>query len=304
MNIAFCGLGLMGSAMVRRLLAAGHSVRVWNRSAAKADALVALGASRFDTPGQAAQGADAVLTCLYDADSVEAVVFGPDGIASATGLRWLADHSSISPAATRAFAQRLHELCGADWIDAPVSGGIGGAEAGTLAIMAGGPERHWEEVVAVLSAYGGNVTHMGAAGSGQATKLCNQTIVAATVAAVAEAVAFAARNGIALDKLAPALAGGWADSKPLQVFLPRMLQAQAQSIGALSTMLKDVDTVLANAAASGVTMTVTASVQQLLRRAQDQGLGEAELSAVVSVPWPERRDSFLGQLAQLREART
>lgn len=303
MTVAFCGLGLMGSAMVRRLLLAGHRVRVWNRSPAKAQPLVERGGVRCDTPAQAAEGADAVLMCLYDADSVEAVVFGPDGIAQAAGLRWIADHSSIAPGATRAFAQRLQAQCDADWLDAPVSGGIGGAEAGTLAIMVGGEQRHWPQAVAAMQAYAGNVTHMGPAGSGQATKLCNQTIVATTVAAVAEALAFGQRNGVAVDKLAAALAGGWADSRPLQVFLPRMIEAQPQSIGALSTMLKDVDTVMANAAASGVPMAVTASVQQQLRAAAAQGLGEAELSAVVSLPWPERRESFLQQVERIRQGK-
>lgn len=296
MKVAFCGLGLMGAAMSRRLIDAAHSVRVWNRTPGKADALVALGATEARTPAQAADGADAVLMCLYDAASVEAVVFGPEGLAQARGLRWLADHSSISPDASQALAARLKQQCDADWIDAPVSGGVGGVQAGTLTVMAGGDTRHWNQVQEVMKAYATNITHMGPPGSGQITKLCNQTIVAATVAAVAEALGLAQRNGIAVERLAAALQGGWADSKPLQVFLPRMIETQAQSIGALSTMLKDVDAVMARAAGSGVSMPVMASVQQVLRDVASQGLGDAELSAVVSVAWPERREEFLRQL--------
>ena len=293
MKIAFCGLGLMGAPMVRRLLGAGHSVAVWNRSAAKLAPLLQAGALQAATPAQAAVGADAVLLCVYDAAAVEAVVFGPDGLASAQGLRWLADHSSIPPDVTRGYAQRLHKLCGAHWIDAPVSGGTGGAEAGTLAIMAGGPVETVAEAARVMAAYAGRVTRMGDVGAGQATKLCNQTIVATTILAIAEAVSFALRNGIDVSHLAEALTGGWADSKPLQVFVPRLLQAQSPSIGALSTMLKDIDAVAAVAQQTNLAMPVTGAVQQVLRIATGMGLGEAELSAVISVTQPARRDEFL-----------
>lgn len=300
MKLGFCGLGLMGAPMVRRLLAAGHEVKVWNRSPAKAAPLASLGAQVTGTPAEAASDVAGVLMCLFDAAAVEAVVFGPDGVAQGRGLRWLADHSSIPPDATRLLAQRLAQTCGADWIDAPVSGGVAGVEAGTLAIMAGGAETHFEAAAAVMRAYAGNVTHMGLSGAGQATKLCNQTIVAATVTAIAEALAFAERNGIAVDRLASALAGGWADSKPLQVFAPRMIRAQEQSIGALATMLKDVDTVMATAQRSGAPMPVTAIVQQTLRTAQAMGLAEAELSAVIAVVSPQRRDAFLQQVNRVQ----
>jgi len=295
MNLGFCGLGLMGAPMVRRLLAAGHQVKVWNRSPDKITPLLALGAVAASTPADAATSVDGVLMCLFDAPASEAVVFGSDGIAQANGLPWLVDHSSIDPAATRILATRLQQANGADWIDAPVSGGVPGVEAGTLAIMAGGAATYLAQATEAMRAYAGNVTHMGASGAGQATKLCNQTIVATTIAAIAEAIGFAARNGITLEQLAPALAGGWADSKPLQVFAPRMIEAQANSIGALATMMKDVDTVMANAQRSGAPMPVTASVQQMMRMAAAMGLAEAELSAVISVVQPERREAFLAQ---------
>ncbi len=296
MKLGFCGLGLMGAAMVQRLLAAGHEVKVWNRSTAKAQPLAALGAQVVAHPREAAQDVDGVLLCLFDAKAVEAVVFGPEGVAGADGLKWLADHSSIDPEATRLMAARLADVNGADWIDAPVSGGVPGVEAGTLAIMAGGNETHIPEAFLAMRAYAGNITHMGPSGTGQATKLCNQTLVAAAVVALAEAIGFAERNGIDVRKLAPALAGGWADSKPLQIFAPRMIDPPPSSIGALSTMLKDVDTVIANARQSGAPMPVTASVQQMLRLADALGLAQAELSAVVSVVLPRQRDAFLRQV--------
>lgn len=299
MKLGFCGLGLMGAPMVRRLLAAGHQVQVWNRSVAKAEALAVHGAKVMSTPAQAASGVDGVLMCLFDAPAAEAVVFGDDGVARGAGLKWVVDHSSMSPEATRALSARLKNACGADWIDAPVSGGIGGVEAGTLAVMAGGAATHLEQATAAIRAYAGNVTHMGPSGAGQATKLCNQTIVATTVVAIAEAIGFAQRNGIDVAKLASALAGGWADSKPLQVFAPRMIEAQEASIGALQTMLKDVDNVIVAAQKSGAPMPLTGAVQQTLRIAQAMGLGDAELSAVVSVMLPQQREAFLLQAGRM-----
>jgi 2-hydroxy-3-oxopropionate reductase len=158
--------------------------------------------------------------------------------------------------------------------------------------MVGGSCRALESASQALQAYASNITHMGDSGAGQATKLCNQTIVASTVAAIAEAVGLAHRNGIDLNQLAKALQGGWADSKPLQVFVPRMVTPSQPSIGALSTMLKDVDTVMQVAQSSGTPMPVMATVQQQLRAAQAAGLGEAELSALICLVWPEQRQAF------------
>jgi 3-hydroxyisobutyrate dehydrogenase-like beta-hydroxyacid dehydrogenase len=292
MKLAFCGLGLMGEPMVKRLLAAGHMVHVWNRTPAKAQTLIELGAQWCDTPAQAASDVDGVFMCLLNTAAVEQVVFGPKGLVHARNLRWLVDHSSVPPEQTRAWSQRLHLACQADWLDAPVSGGVMGVQTGTLAVMVGGPASPLDSASQAMSAYASNITHMGASGAGQATKLCNQTIVASTVAAIAEAVGLAHRNGIDLNQLAKALQGGWADSKPLQVFVPRMVTPSQPSIGALSTMLKDVDTVMQVAQSSGAPMPVMATVQQQLRAAQAAGLGEAELSALICLVWPDQRQYF------------
>jgi 2-hydroxy-3-oxopropionate reductase len=292
MKLAFCGLGLMGEPMVQRLLAAGHTVKVWNRTPAKAQALIALGAQWCDTAADAASDVDGVFICLLNKDAVEQVVFGPEGIVHARHLRWLVDHSSVPPEQTRAWSQRLHAACQADWLDAPVSGGVAGVQTGTLAVMVGGPASPLGSASQAMRAYASNITHMGDSGAGQATKLCNQTIVASTVAAIAEAVGLAHRNGIDLQQLAKALQGGWADSKPLQVFVPRMVTPSTPSIGALSTMLKDIDTVMQVAQSSGAPMPVMATVQQQLRAAQAAGLGEAELSALICMVWPEQRQAF------------
>lgn len=282
----------MGEPMALRLMAAGHTVKVWNRTPAKAQALIELGAQWCDTPAQAASDVDGVFMCLLNTAAVEQVVFGPEGIVHARHLRWLVDHSSVPPELTRAWSQRLHLACQADWLDAPVSGGVMGVQTGTLAVMVGGPTSPLDSASQAMRAYASNITHMGGSGAGQATKLCNQTIVASTVAAIAEAVGLAHRNGIDLNQLAKALQGGWADSKPLQVFVPRMVTPNQPSIGALSTMLKDVDTVMQVAQRSGAPMPVMATVQQQLRAAQAAGLGEAELSALICLVWPEQRSAF------------
>lgn len=304
MEIGFCGPGLMGAPMIRHLLRAGHTVFVWNRTRAKAEALTAEGAKVADTPRELATRCDAVLLCLADAAAVEQTVFGPAGLL-ATGVgagddvareprrvRWIVDHSSIPPAATREFAQRAAELAlAADkgvastlgWIDAPVSGGVGGAQAGTLAVMAGGAAADVEAVRPLLGAYAARVTHMGEVGAGQTAKLCNQTIVTATIAAIAEAVSLATRSGIDAAKLPEALAGGWADSVLLQTFVPRMTQGGFAPIGALRTFQKDVDTVAATAYETGTPMPVSSTVQQLLRLGAAMGLAEADFSAFIDI---------------------
>ena len=285
--LGFCGPGLMGAPMIRHLLRAGHAVRVWNRTPAKAEALIADGAQVASTPSELAREADVVLLCVADAAAVEQVVFGEHGLlAGAPGesvrARCIVDHSSIPPDATRRLAARAAAF-GVGWVDAPVSGGVAGAQNGTLAIMAGGAEADVADVTPILAAYAARVTHMGGAGAGQTTKLCNQAIVTATVAAIAEAVSLARRSGIDADKLPEALAGGWADSTLLRTFVPRMTQEGLEPIGALKTFQKDVDTIAAAAAQTGTPMPVSGTVQQLLRLGAAMGLAQADFSGFIDV---------------------
>jgi 2-hydroxy-3-oxopropionate reductase len=303
----------MGAPMIRHLLRAGHTVHVWNRTRAKAEALLADGAQVAGTPRELAARCEAVLLCVADAAAVEDTVFGAAGLLSTDApvparLRWIVDHSSIPPAATRAFAQRAAALTatragagsgsgsgsgasacageparGVGWIDAPVSGGVAGATAGTLAVMAGGASADVEAVRPLLGAYAARVTHMGDTGAGQTAKLCNQAIVTATLAAIAEAVSLAQRSGLDASRLTEGLAGGWADSVLLQTFVPRMTQSGLAPIGAFRTFQKDIDTVAATAYETGTPMPVASTVQQLLRLGAAMGLGEADLSAFIDV---------------------
>jgi 3-hydroxyisobutyrate dehydrogenase len=277
----------MGLPMTQRLLADGYTVHVWNRSPAKLAPARAAGAIAAPTPAAAATAADIVLMCLFDAAAVEGVIFGADGVAAAAGKgKVLVDHASIRPDRTRDFCARLQAANGMDWIDAPVSGGVKGAAEGTLAIMCGGDAAAFERIRPVLGAYAANVNRMGESGAGQVTKLCNQVIVGSAIAVIAEAVRLAQNAGVDARALPRALAGGFADSKPLQIFVPRMIDRPAESIGAANTMLKDLDTAVDLARATGTPLPVAGLAAQLLRTLDAQGKGEEELSAIYDLYTP------------------
>ncbi|TGV10305.1 NAD(P)-dependent oxidoreductase [Alcaligenaceae bacterium 429] len=295
MKLAFCGLGLMGSAMVKRLLAAGHQVNVWNRSPAKAQAMAELGATACRTPQEAATDVDGVLLCLLDASAVQEVMFGEKGVAHAPNVSWVVDHSSIAPAITQQLAKQLQQQCQANWLDAPVSGGVSGTEQGTLTVMVGGKATALQQASPAILAYAARITHMGDSGTGQTAKLCNQTIVAATLNAIAEALSLARAAGMDAAKLPEALQGGWADSKLLPLFTPRMLQAQHHIVGALDTMLKDIDSALDLAKQTRTPTALAATVQQNLRLASALGLGAAEISALVCLSHPDSLPAFQAQ---------
>jgi 3-hydroxyisobutyrate dehydrogenase len=244
-RLGYLGLGLMGFPMTRRLLNAGYQVAVWNRSAGKAAALVEAGAQPAANPREMAMTATIIFMCVTDAAAVEKVVFGPDGLAASPGDgKLVVDFSSIHPDKARAIAARLKAANGMGWVDAPVSGGSKGAEEGTLAVMAGGDAADIERVRPYVLAMARRLTHMGPIGAGQTTKLCNQVIVGCAMAVLAEATRLAENAGIDAGRLPEALAGGFADSIPLQLFVPRMVRGiHSPPLGHIATMLKDLDTV-------------------------------------------------------------
>ena len=244
-KLGYLGLGMMGFPMSRRLLSAGHEVAVWNRSAAKAKALTEAGAKLAANPREVAESASIIFMCVTDAAAVEDVMFGRDGIAAARGDgKLVVDFSSIHPDKARAIAMRLKAANGMGWIDAPVSGGTKGAEEGSLAVMAGGEAADIERVRPYVLVMARRLTHMGPTGAGQMTKLCNQVIVGCAMAVLAEATRLAVNSGIDAGKLPEALAGGFADSIPLQLFVPRMVQGiHSPPLGHIATLLKDLDTV-------------------------------------------------------------
>jgi 3-hydroxyisobutyrate dehydrogenase len=266
-KLAFLGLGLMGAPMARRLLAAGHALTVWNRSPARAEPLRALGAHVAATPREAATGADIVFLNLLDEAAAEAVALGPDGIAAAPAApRLVVDHSSLAPAATRRIAAALAAANGTRWVDAPVSGGVAGAEAGTLAVMAGGEAADVEQARPLILAMAARVTHMGALGAGQTAKLCNQVISGSLMAVIAEAVRLAQDHRLDAARLPEAFAGGFADSLPLRLFVPRMASGvHTPPIGSAASMAKDLEAVRALAAGTGTPTPMSALALELLR---------------------------------------
>lgn len=284
-TLAFIGLGLMGQRMASRLLDAGFALTVWNRDQTKTAALVARGARLTADPAAAAQGADAVLLCVSDTAAVEAVVFGASGVAAGIAAgTLLVDFSSIAPDATRDFATRLQQQTGASWIDAPVSGGTGGAEHGTLAIMAGGNAAAIERLAPVFAPLAARVTRMGEVGAGQVTKVCNQLIVAANSLLIAEAVALAERAGVDPARLAPALAGGFADSKPLQILAPRMASHTHEPVQwKVATLEKDLGNAMALAASCHSPAPLAGQALALMRRHAEAGQAQSDLSTVIDL---------------------
>lgn len=283
-RVGFCGIGRMGEPMTRRLLATGYEVAVWNRSSAKLGSLAAAGAVAKATPQALGESVDIALLCLGDGQAVEDVVFGAHGLAQAgTPPACLIDHSTLSPALTRALARRWTAATGGVWIDAPVSGGTDGAANGKLAIMAGGPADTIEAVTPVLRAYASRVTRMGDVGAGQTTKLANQAIVATTLAGLAEAFVLAKRSGIDTAALPSALQGGWADSVLLQTLWPRMVAPPEHATGTVRVLLKDLDAIAELAEASATVQRVLPEVRRLLQDAAQRGMGDWDLSQVFRI---------------------
>lgn len=247
--------------MVRRLLAAGHAVTVWNRTHAKAEALAAAGARPVARLGEAVRDAGLVISMLEAGPIVEQVM--RDALPGlAPNALWV-DMSSTRQSEAQAFHALLRSQ-GRRFVDAPVSGGVGGAAAGTLAIMAGGDAADFAEVEPVLAAMG-RATLVGPAGSGQVAKLCNQLIVGATINIVAEAMLLAQAAGADPAAMRTAIRGGFAESKILEVHGQRMLERNFVAGGKVATQLKDQRNILAAAEAAGVTLPVTELVTERYR---------------------------------------
>ncbi len=294
-SIGFIGTGLIGGPMVERLLECGRSVVVWNRSPEKLAPLIAAGALVAASPQDLARRVDIVCTCLSDTEAVKSVLFGAPGgardagdagadeppalraVTNASGIAWsmrtgqlLVDLSSIAPDATVRMAERLASVSGARWIDAPVSGGVPAARAGRLIVFAGGLAEDIERAAPVFEALAQRVTHMGGNGTGQLAKSCNQQIVACNLMVIAETLAFAERAGVDASRLPAALAGGFADSLPLQIFGPRMAtDLDTPRLGAMGTFRKDIEQVVRLADSVGADIPVTRAALERYRNAID-----------------------------------
>ena len=284
-RVAIVGVGIMGSAIARRLLACGHRVTVFDLDRAKLAELAAAGALAASTAASACAESEFVITSLNAAGIVKGAVFGEAGVAEGAGAKGasnlLIDMSSIAPPATREFAQTLRERCGMGWVDAPLSGGAPKALTGQLTVMAGGSEQDVARARAVMDSLCANYTHMGPTGAGQTTKLVNQLLCAIAFQAVAEAVRLAEAGGVDASRLAQALAGGRADSQILREFGPKMAARDMTPTGRIDNMLKDLEAVQAFAQAQRLPLPLVAQVAELHRSFVAAGIGPEDTVALM-----------------------
>jgi 2-hydroxy-3-oxopropionate reductase len=279
MKCALLGTGLMGYPMSVRLLRAGYSLTVWNRTRSKALGLAELGATVADTPAEAVVGADVVFLVLENGAVVNEVLRS-DGLRDALKAGSIVvDHSSIPPWSAREQASYLSSK-GVSFLDAPVSGGPGGVDAGTLAIMVGGDEQAFLTAKPLLANFGKPVL-VGPSGSGQIAKLCSQVISAAALNAVAEAMLLAQAAGADPGKLAEALAGGFADSKILQIHSRRMIERDFMPGGHIRTFVKDLRTALKLADDNKLEMPLAKQATQAFSDLSSAGFDDNDISAII-----------------------
>ncbi len=282
-TLGFIGIGLMGQPMTLRLLNAGFKVNVWNRTAEKLSAVVNHGATAYENINTLLQDSDIVLLCLSDAHVVKHIV-EQHIIPSKSPVKLIIDLSSIDPETTRDIASRVKQSNNADWVDAPVSGGTAGAEQGTLAIMAGGDEQAVALARHILRPLYQRFTHMGAVGSGQMTKICNQMIVSCNVLVIAEMMALAKKAGVDSQKIPEALSGGFADSKPLQITGPEMASHSFEPVKwRVKTLLKDLNMAVEQSAKQGSSIPLSALAAQLMQLHGSQGFLEADPATLIKL---------------------
>lgn len=273
-QIALIGAGIMGQAIAARLLACGHDVQAFDIDAAKVAQLVDKGARAARSPADATQHAGFIILSLNHADIVKAAVFGPDGVAAkATSHKLLIDMSSIDPGATAEMAAQLKAQTGMAWVDCPLSGGVPGALAGKLTIMAGGAPDDFERARTVMKDLAANYTLMGPSGAGQTTKLVNQLFCALAFQAVAEAVKLAEAGGVDPKLIPAALAGGRADGRIMQEFMAKFAARDFTPTGSLGNMLKDLDSIQAFALKTRTPLPLTSAVTDMHRMLIAMGLG-------------------------------
>ncbi|WP_018905574.1 NAD(P)-dependent oxidoreductase [Variovorax paradoxus] len=282
-RIAVVGVGIMGSAIARRLLECGHAVSVFDPDKAKVQALQAQGAHAAPTAADAAAASDFVITSLNAAAVVERALFGENGVADAPAdaQRLVIDMSSIDPPSTRRLAQTLRERTGMGFVDAPLSGGAPKALLGQLTVMAGGSVEDVTRARAVMDSLCANFTHMGESGAGQTTKLVNQLLCAIGFQAVAEAVRIAEAGGVDASKLPAALAGGRADSQILREFGPKMAARDYTPTGRIDNMLKDLEAVQGFAQGQRLPLPLAGIVSELHRTFVAAGLGPEDTAAMM-----------------------
>ena len=282
-RIGFIGLGLMGSRMAMNILKAGFPLTVWNRTREKMRPLLEAGAEGASSPKEVAERSDIIINIVTDSPDVEEVLLGPQGVihGARPGLIVI-DMSTISPIVTRRIAEKLAEK-GIRMLDAPVSGGIIGAEKGTLSIMVGGDYETFKECLPIFEAMGKTITYCGNHGMGQMVKAVNQILVSMTMLAVAEALMFASKAGLDLETTLKAVSGGAAGSWQLTNNGARLLRGDLEPGFKVEHLLKDLRIIMEVAREINMPLPGTALAYQLYRSLMAEGLGEKGTQAVIKV---------------------
>ncbi|MGZ4997323.1 MAG: NAD(P)-dependent oxidoreductase [Methylobacter sp.] len=282
-TLGFIGIGLMGKPMTLRLLDAGFNVNVWNRSHKKLQPVTDAGAKACASVAELVRSSEVIILCLADTAVVEAIVRN-DILANGTAGKLLIDLSSIHPENTRQLAALLHKKCSMGWVDAPVSGGVTGAELGNLAIMAGGSAEHIDIARIVLAPLYKQLTHMGEVGCGQITKICNQMIVSCNVLVIAEMMALAKQAGVDAEQIPAALAGGFADSKPLQITGTEMAAETFEPVKwRVKTLLKDLNMAVDLSTKQGAAVPMSALASQLMQLHGSHGYLEQDPATLIKL---------------------
>ena len=282
-DIGFIGLGLMGRPMCKNLQVAGAKLVIYNRSRAKVDEFAKQGMTPAKSPREVAALTDTVIIMVSDTPAVEKVLTAPDGVlADLKPGALVIDMGTTAVQATRKLAGEVRKR-GAEYIDAPVSGGVVGAEAATLSIMAGGLDVAVERAMPLFEVLGRNITHVGDVGAGQVAKAANQVIVGLTIGAVAEALTLAKRSGVDPARVRKALMGGFADSRILEVHGERMVKGTFQPGGKAVIQRKDLSQALELASSMGLELPATELNMALYDRLIESGDGELDHSALIKV---------------------
>jgi 2-hydroxy-3-oxopropionate reductase len=282
-RVGFIGLGAMGLPMARRVAQAGFDVTAYARSDGPVRELVRLGCEAASSPKDLAGRSEVIVTMLPSSRDLDDVLRQKHGILEGlTSGSIVVDMGTHEPASARAFEKLLGRR-GVAFLDAPVSGGDVGAQAGTLSIMVGGPEAIFRQALPVLNAMGTTVTRIGDTGSGQIAKVCNQLVVGSTIQAVAEALVLAYRAGVDPSKVREALQGGYAASRVLDVHGERMLQRRFVPGARARLHLKDAQIVLSTARALGVSIPGFRPVARALRQLVREGRGDQDHSALITL---------------------
>ncbi len=280
-TVGFVGLGIMGKPMAENLIEAGYDLVVYNRTREKAEELE--GAQVAESPKEVAENSDIIITMLPDSPQVEEVLEGEDGVLGGVGDGDLiVDMSTISPVVTEELSEKAREQ-GASMLDAPVSGGDVGAIDGTLSIMVGGSEEDFERARPLFEIMGGTVTHVGPVGTGQVVKAANQIVVALTIEAVSEALVLGSKGGVAPEKILDVLGGGLAGNKVMEVKREKMLDHSFDPGFKVELHHKDLGIALAAGREYGVTLPVTAVVEQMLQDLITNGRGDRDHSALLTL---------------------